>query len=78
MEPVLAFTIVMFIWTVGEFVSNKSKALISMMLVASLIFLIGFAADLLPHDLIQDSGLLGLGNAVIGVIIVHLGTMMSF
>ena len=38
----------------------------------------GFATDLLPHDLIQDSGLLGLGNAVIGVIIVHLGTMMSF
>ena len=49
-----------------------------MMLVASMIFLVGFAADLLPHDLIQDSGLLGLGNAVIGVIIVHLGTMMSF
>jgi len=78
MEPILAFTIVMFIWTIGEFVSNKSKALISMMLVASLIFLVGFATDLLPHDLIQDSGLLGLGNAVIGVIIVHLGTMMSF
>lgn len=41
MEPILAFTIVMFIWTIGEFVSNKSKALISMMLVASLIFLVG-------------------------------------
>jgi hypothetical protein len=78
MAPILAFTIVMFIWTIGEFVSTKSKALISMMLVASMIFLVGFAADLLPHDLIQDSGLLGLGNAVIGVIIVHLGTMMSF
>lgn len=77
MEPVLAFTIVMLIWTIGEFVSNKTKALVSMMLVASMIFLIGFAGDLLPHNLIQDSGLLGLGNAVIGVIIVHLGTMMS-
>lgn len=78
MEPILAFTIVMFIWTVGELVSSKTKALISMMLVASMIFLIGFASDFLPHDLIKNSGLLGIGNAVIGIIIVHLGTMMSF
>lgn len=77
MEPILAFTIVMLIWTIGELVSNKTKALVSMMLVASMIFLIGFAGDFLPHDLIKDSGLLGLGNAVIGIIIVHLGTMMS-
>lgn len=77
MEPILAFTIVMLIWTIGEFVSTKTKALVSMMLVASMIFLIGFAGDFLPHDLIQDSGLLGLGNAVIGIIIVHLGTMIS-
>lgn len=78
MEPILAFTIVMFIWTIGELVSSKTKALISMMLVASMIFLIGFASDFLPHDLIKNSGLLGIGNAVIGIIIVHLGTMMSF
>ncbi|OTO08995.1 hypothetical protein A5882_003674 [Enterococcus sp. 4E1_DIV0656] len=77
MEPIVAFTIVMLIWTIGEFVSTKTKALVSMMLVASMIFLIGFAGDFLPHNLIQDSGLLGLGNAVIGIIIVHLGTMMS-
>lgn len=77
MLPILAFTLVMFVWTIGEFVSAKTKALVSMMLVASLIFLIGFSADLIPHDMIQQSGLLGLGQAVIGLIIVHLGTMMS-
>lgn len=77
MLPIMAFTLVMLIWTIGEFVSTKTKALVSMMLVASMIFLIGFAADLIPHDLIQQSGLLGLGQAVVGLIIVHLGTMMS-
>ncbi len=77
MEPVLAFTIVMAVWTIGEFISSKTKALISMMLVASMIFLIGFSADFFPHDLILDSGLLNLGTAVMGIIIVHLGTMMS-
>lgn len=78
MQPVVAFAIVMLVWTIGEFVSKKTKALISMMLVASIIFLVGFATDFFPHDLILDSGLLNIGNAVVGVIIVHLGTMMSF
>ena len=41
MLPILAFTLVMFVWTIGEFVSSKTKALVSMMLVASIIFLIG-------------------------------------
>ncbi|MBP1044283.1 hypothetical protein I6N95_25065 [Vagococcus sp. BWB3-3] len=77
MPPVVAFGIVMLVWTIGELVSKKTKALISMMLVASIIFLVGFATDILPHDLILNSGLLNLGNAVIGIIIVHLGTMMS-
>ncbi|MHC5268303.1 hypothetical protein ACYSNO_03825 [Enterococcus sp. LJL98] len=77
MVPIVAFTLVMLVWTIGEFISAKTKAMVSMMLVASMIFLVGFAADLIPHDLIQQSGLLGLGQAVIGLIIVHLGTMMS-
>lgn len=77
MLPVVAFGIVMLVWTIGELVSKKTNALISMMLVASIIFLVGFATDLFPHDLIANSGLLGLGNAVVGIIIVHLGTMMS-
>lgn len=77
MAPVVAFGIVMLVWTFGEWVSKKTNALISMMLVASMVFLIGFATNIFPHDLILDSGLLNLGNAVVGVIIVHLGTMMS-
>lgn len=77
MQPFLAFTLVMLVWTIGEFVSEKTKAMVSMLLIASLIFLIGFTADIFPHDLISDSGLLSLGNAVVGVVIVHLGTTMS-
>lgn len=77
MQPFVAFTIVMLVWTIGEFISEKSKAFVSMLLVASIIFLVGFTTDIFPHDLISDSGLLGIGNAVIGVVIVHLGTTMS-
>ena len=67
MLPILAFTLVMLVWTIGEFISAKTKAMVSMMLVASMIFLVGFAADLIPHDLIQQSGLLGLGQPLLGL-----------
>lgn len=77
MNPVLAFTIVMLVWTISDLISKKTKALVSMMLAASLIFLVGFATDIFPSDLIYSSGFLNLGNAVVGLIIVHLGTMMS-
>ncbi len=77
MNPVVAFTIVMLVWTASDLISKKTKALVSMMLVASLIFLVGFATDIFPADLIASSGFLYLGNAIIGLIIVHLGTMMS-
>lgn len=38
MNAVLAFTIVMFIWTISDFVSKKTKSLLSSLLVASIIF----------------------------------------
>ena len=42
MNPVYAFTIIMLIWTISDYVSKKSKSLLSSLLIASLIFLIGF------------------------------------
>lgn len=55
MNAVLAFTIVMFIWTISDFVSKKTKSLLSSLLVASIIFLIGFKSNLLPKDILPNS-----------------------
>lgn len=77
MNAVLAFTIVMFIWTISDFVSKKTKSLLSSLLVASIIFLIGFKSNLLPKDILPNSSLLALGTTVVGFIIVHIGTMIS-
>lgn len=77
MNPVLAFTIIMLIWTVSDFVSKKTKSLVSSLLVASLIFLIGFKTSILPEDILTSSSLLTLGTTVVGFIIVHIGTMIS-
>jgi hypothetical protein len=77
MNPVLAFTTIMAIWTVSEFVSSKSKGLISSLFVASLIFLVGFLTGVFPPDLLTSSSLLALAGVVVGFVIVHLGTVIS-
>lgn len=77
MQPIIAFTIIMLIWTVSDFISKKTKALLSSLFVASIIFLIGFKTNLFPEDLLPTSALLPLGQTVVGMIIVHLGTLIS-
>ncbi|KAB7745253.1 hypothetical protein GA707_04710 [Nostocoides sp. F2B08] len=77
MNPILAFVVVMLVWTVSDFVAKKTQSLLSSLFVASLIFLVGFLTDLFPEDLLTSSSLLGLAGVVVGFIIVHLGTMIS-
>ena len=77
MNAVLAFAIVMAVWTVSDWVAKKTQSLLSSLFVASIIFFIGFLTDIFPDDLLASSSLLGLGGVVVGFIIVHLGTLIS-
>ena len=77
MNPILAFVVVMAVWTVSEFVAKTTKSLLSSLFVASLIFLVGFLSGIFPDDLLASSSLLALAGVVVGFIIVHLGTMIS-
>lgn len=77
MNAVLAFTIIMLIWTVSDFISKKTKSILSSLLIASIIFMIGFKTNILPEDVLTSSSLLSLGTTIVGFIIVHIGTMIS-
>ncbi|MGB7963617.1 MAG: hypothetical protein WCF12_11760 [Propionicimonas sp.] len=77
MNAVLAFVVVMLVWTISDWVAKKTKSLLSSLFVASLIFLVGFMTGIFPVDLLASSSLLGLAGVVVGFIIVHLGTMIS-
>ncbi|CUR57590.1 conserved membrane hypothetical protein [metagenome] len=76
-NSVVAFVVVMLVWTISDFVAKKTRSLLSSLLVASVIFFVGFLSDIFPDDLLQASSLLALAGAVVGFIIVHLGTMIS-
>lgn len=77
MNPIVAFVVVMAVWTVSEYVARKTKSLLSSLFVASLIFLVGFLSGIFPEDLLAASSLLALAGVVVGFIIVHLGTVIS-
>lgn len=77
MNPIVAFVVVMAVWTVSEFVARKTKSLLSSLFVASLIYLVGFLSGIFPEDLLASSSLLALAGVVVGFIIVHLGTVIS-
>lgn len=77
MNPVLAFTLVMGIWTVSDFLSSKSQGYVSSLFVASIIFVVGFLTGIFPRDLLGNSSLLALAGVVVGFVIVHLGTVIS-
>ena len=55
MNPVLAFVVVMLVWTVSDIVAKKTKSLLSSLFVASIIFLIGFLTGIFPEDLLASS-----------------------
>src|SRR6476469_6756694 len=77
MNSVLAFVVVMLVWTVSDLVAKRTKSMLSSLFVASLIFLVGFLTNVFPDDLLASSSLLALAGVVVGFIIVHLGTMIS-
>ena len=68
MNPIVAFVVVMAVWTVSEFVARKTKSLLSSLFVASLIFLVGFLSGIFPEDLLASSSLLALAGVVVGIV----------
>ena len=77
MDSLLAITIVLVVFAIGDFISYKTKSIVSMMFVASVLFLVGFWMGL-PPTLFADAQLTGFGALMIGFLITHMGTLLSF
>ncbi|HBD64689.1 MAG TPA: hypothetical protein DC038_09665 [Clostridiales bacterium] len=76
MDGLLAITIVLIVYAVGDLISAKTRSLVPMMFVASVIFMVGFWAGL-PTTLFKDAQLIGFGSLMIGLLITHMGTLMN-
>lgn len=76
MNSITALTIVCVIFALGDFISVKSKSILSTMLVALVLLLIGFWTKL-PTSLFEDAGLLKLGGILVPFLIAHMGTLLN-
>lgn len=77
MNGLLALATISLTFGIGDFISAKTKAIFSMMFVSSIILMIGFWVGL-PTTIFEDSGLAQIGVVLIGFLITHMGTLMSF
>ena len=77
MPDILAFTIFVLIFTVGEYVAVKTKANIDVVLFVAAVLLIGFWLGL-PASIYEVSGILPMAGIIITLLIVGMGNMIDF
>lgn len=75
-QPLIAVTILLFIYTLGEIISTKSKGSISSLLTISIVLLIWFGIGL-PSDLITVTDFIPVGAVLIALYVVAVGSMFS-
>ena len=73
MNGLYALTIILLIYAIGDLVATKTKAIISMLFVAAVIFAVCFWNGL-PSTLFEDSTLVAFSSVTIGMMLVHMGT----
>lgn len=66
------------IFAIGDFLGVLTKAKLSSVFVALVLFYVGFVTGILPPDVIAQAGLGELGQWSLAFIIFHMGTMINF
>ena len=77
MDGMLALTIVCVIFAIGDWISDRTHAIIPVLLFASVTFLILFWSGLVPTTLFNDAGLMQISTMMTGLFIVNMGTLLD-
>ena len=77
MNATLAAAVIFVVFAIGDMISAKTKAIVSMLLVASVVFLLGFWAGIFPTTMFADSTLLSMAGLLVTLLLVHLGTTIK-
>ena len=77
MDGMLALTIVCVIFAIGDFISDRTHAIIPVLLFASVSFLILFWTGIVPTTLFTDAGLIPISTMMTGIFIVNMGTLLD-
>ena len=77
MLSILATFIILLVFGVGDMVATKTKAIVSMLFLSSVVFLAGFWTKVLPATMFDDSTLLSVSGVLVTMLLVHMGTTIK-
>ena len=77
MTAIISAAVIFVVFAVGDMISAKTKAVVSMLLVASVVFLAGFWTGIFPTTMFADSTLLSMAGLLVTMLLVHLGTTIK-
>ena len=77
MLPILATFVILLVFGIGDMVATKTKAIVSMLFLSSVIFLAGFWTKVLPNTMFDDSTLLLVSGVLVTMLLVHMGTTIK-
>ncbi len=76
MYAILGLAFVFLTYSIGDFISVKTKSIVSTMFTCSVIFILAFWMGI-PKTLFEDVQLKGIGSLLITILLAHMGTLMS-
>lgn len=77
MDGMLALTIVCIIFAIGDFISDRTNAVLSVLLVATVICLVLFWTGVIPETIFTDAGITPIAGMMLGLFIVNMGSLME-
>lgn len=77
MLSILAVFIILLIFGLGDMVAKKTRAIVSMLFLSSVLFLAGFWTKVLPNTMFDDSTLLLVSGVLVSMLLVHMGTTIK-
>lgn len=76
--PIFAFMVFALTFGLGDIVANRTKSLISSIIVGSAVFLAGYVTEIIPTDALAGTGLVTFFATIgLALLVVNLGTLMN-
>lgn len=76
MDTLLALVVILGVYAIGDIISYYTKSIVSMLFTASVLFIVLFWMGL-PTTVFEDANLYYFGAMMIGLLIVHMGSLLS-
>lgn len=76
MDTFLALVVILGVYAIGDVISYYTKSIVSMLFTASVLFIVLFWMGL-PTTVFEDANLYYFGAMMIGLLIVHMGSLLS-